>query len=89
MSGTLFDVHAFIHRQMMMFELIDLDTTICSVGFFTGFLVSSIMIAVFGGVANATIVCFAERPEALKEIHPVSVLSLFIADATEFVRRSV
>ncbi len=68
------NVNVFIHRQMMMFELIDLDTTICSsVGFFTGFLVSSIMIAVFGGVANAIIVCFAEHPKALEEIHPVSV----------------
>ncbi|KAL3826428.1 hypothetical protein ACHAXA_011237 [Cyclostephanos tholiformis] len=40
------------------------------VGFFAGFLISSIMISVFGGVANAIVVCFAERPRALKESHP-------------------
>jgi hypothetical protein len=89
-SATLFDVHALIHRQAMMFQRIDLDTTLCSVGFFTGFLVSSMMIAVFGGVTNAIIVCFADLPNVLEKFHPVSVLSIFIVvDATEFVRRGL
>jgi hypothetical protein len=75
------DVKIFIHREMMMLKLTIL--TLRSVGFFTGFLVSSIMTSAFGGVANAIIVCFAEHPKALGIVHPVSMMSPYIADARE------
>lgn len=77
MSTTLLCVCFHSSRKVLIFELIDLVITLCSVGFFAGFLVSSVLVAVFGGVANAMIVCFAERPQDLEKMHPVSVQSIF------------
>ena len=77
MSATLLCVCFYTSCKVVIYELIDLVITLCSVGFFAGFLVSSVLIAVFGGVANAIIVCFAERPHILENMHPVSVRSIF------------
>lgn len=52
--------------------MIAFGTKPCSIGALVGYLVSAVLIAVFGGVVNALVVCFAESPATLEKNHPVS-----------------